>query len=48
MTIRLNPAELTDSIVMYTAQNNDGVGDFAALTIKDRHLEFRFDAGSGM
>ncbi|XP_034241184.1 basement membrane-specific heparan sulfate proteoglycan core protein-like isoform X2 [Thrips palmi] len=47
MTLRLNPAELSDSLVMYTAQNDDGTGDFAALSIKDRHLEFRFDAGTG-
>lgn len=47
MTLRLNPADLTDSLVMYTAQHEDGSGDFAALSIKDRHLEFRFDAGTG-
>lgn len=47
MTLRLNPADLTDSLVMYTAQNDDGSGDFAALSVKDRHLEFRFDAGTG-
>lgn len=47
MTLRINPTELKDSLVMYTAQNDDGTGDFAALSIKDRHLEFRFDAGTG-
>ena len=32
---------------MYAAQSGDGQGDFASVAIKDQHLEFRFDTGSG-
>ena len=32
---------------MYSAQGDDGQGDFAAVTVKEGHLEFRFDTGSG-
>ncbi|XP_052124491.1 basement membrane-specific heparan sulfate proteoglycan core protein isoform X6 [Frankliniella occidentalis] len=47
MTLRINPADVKDALVMYSAQNDDGSGDFAALSIRDRHFEFRFDAGTG-
>ena len=33
---------------MYAAQSGDGQGDFASVGIKDQHLEFRFDTGSGI
>jgi hypothetical protein len=32
---------------MYCAEREDGYGDFASIAIKDEHLEFRFDTGSG-
>ena len=34
--------------MMYAAQSGDGQGDFASVGIKDQHLEFRFDTGSGI
>ena len=37
-----------DGILMYVSQSDEGLGDFAAVIIKDRHVEFRFDVGSGM
>lgn len=43
-----NPADSGDGILMYCSQNDEGLGDFAALVIKDRHVEFRFDIGSGI
>ena len=33
---------------MYCSQSDEGLGDFAALVIKDRVVEFRYDVGSGM
>ncbi|CAG5125030.1 unnamed protein product, partial [Candidula unifasciata] len=38
---------LDDGIILYNAQRQDGRQDFIAIVIKDRHLEFRFDTGSG-
>jgi len=28
-------------VLLYTGQSSDGVGDFMALVINDRHIEFR-------
>ena len=47
MKFRINPPEVNDGILMYAAQSDDGQGDFASLAVKDKHLEFRFDTGSG-
>jgi len=43
-----NPADTGDGILMYCSQSDEGLGDFAALAIKDKHVEFRFDIGSGI
>lgn len=43
-----NPADTGDGILMYNSQSDEGFGDFAALVIKNRHVEFRFDIGSGV
>ncbi|XP_020284899.1 basement membrane-specific heparan sulfate proteoglycan core protein-like [Pseudomyrmex gracilis] len=43
-----NPADSGDGILMYCSQSDEGLGDFAALIIKDKHVEFRYDIGSGM
>ena len=32
---------------MYCSQSTNGQGDFASITIKSGHVEFRFDTGSG-
>ncbi|XP_075211994.1 terribly reduced optic lobes isoform X4 [Lycorma delicatula] len=47
MALKLNPATTSDSILLYSAQNDYGLGDFVSLSIKDQHIEFRFDTGSG-
>ncbi len=36
-----------DAILLYTAQGRDGYGDFISIAVKDKHVEFRFDSGSG-
>lgn len=43
-----NPVDTGDGVLMYCSQSDEGLGDFAALVIKDRHVEFRFDIGSGV
>ncbi|KAL1455510.1 hypothetical protein WDU94_009600 [Cyamophila willieti] len=48
LTMRLNPRDLKDGIVLYSGQSDDGLGDFISLAIKDKHMEFRFDTGSGL
>ncbi|XP_070153239.1 basement membrane-specific heparan sulfate proteoglycan core protein isoform X5 [Polyergus mexicanus] len=48
VTMSFNPMDSGDGILMYCSQNDEGLGDFAALIIKDKHIEFRFDIGSGM
>ncbi|XP_037075728.1 basement membrane-specific heparan sulfate proteoglycan core protein-like isoform X4 [Pollicipes pollicipes] len=43
----LKPEKVEDGLLLYAAQNDQGQGDFVALTIKDRHVEFRYDTGTG-
>ena len=45
--MKFKATEVKDSLLMYGAKSSDGKGDFASLAIKDGHLEFRFDTGSG-
>jgi hypothetical protein len=40
-------ASTEDGLLLYSANADDGVGDFLSLAIKDGHIEFRFDSGSG-
>ena len=44
---RISDPDVSDGLLMYAAQSGDGQGDFASVAIKDQHLEFRFDTGSG-
>ena len=44
---RVSDPDVSDGVLMYAAQSGDGQGDFASVSIKDQHLEFRFDTGSG-
>ncbi|XP_057332116.1 basement membrane-specific heparan sulfate proteoglycan core protein isoform X8 [Microplitis mediator] len=48
LTMNFNPSDNGDGILMYCSQSDEGHGDFIALVIKDRLVEFRFDIGSGM
>ncbi|XP_043503640.1 basement membrane-specific heparan sulfate proteoglycan core protein isoform X1 [Polistes fuscatus] len=48
IAMNFNPTDEGDGILIYCSQNDEGVGDFAALIIKDKHVEFCYDVGSGM
>ncbi|XP_065579048.1 basement membrane-specific heparan sulfate proteoglycan core protein-like isoform X5 [Artemia franciscana] len=45
--IKFKTNDLKDSVILYCGQNSDGQGDFVSIAIKDGHVEFRFDTGSG-
>lgn len=47
MALKFNPADISDSILLYSSQNDYGLGAFVSISIKDKHVEFRFDSGSG-
>ncbi|XP_014607947.1 PREDICTED: basement membrane-specific heparan sulfate proteoglycan core protein isoform X7 [Polistes canadensis] len=48
IAMNFNPTDEGDGILIYCSQSEEGVGDFAALIIKDKHVEFCYDVGSGM
>ena len=39
--------ELKDGLLMYSAQNEQGDGDFTSLALRNKKLEFRFNTGTG-
>lgn len=41
MSLKINPSSLADGVILYAAQNNQGIGQFMSLTLKNRQLEFR-------
>jgi dystroglycan 1 len=47
MAMKVKPETVEDGLLMYSAQSNNGDGDFTALSIKDGHLEFQYDTGTG-
>ena len=47
LAFKFKAKETKDGILFYCAQEEGGQGDFASVAIKDKHLEFRFDTGSG-
>jgi Laminin G domain. len=47
VSLRLNPRDVRDGIILYSGQSDDGLGDFISLAIREKHMEFRFDTGSG-
>jgi len=47
MGMRVKPENTEDGVLMYSSQSNNGDGDYTALSLKDGHLEFQFDTGSG-
>ncbi|XP_054159296.1 basement membrane-specific heparan sulfate proteoglycan core protein-like isoform X2 [Oppia nitens] len=46
-SLKIKPKKLENGFILYSAQNNDGRGDFISLAIKNESIEFRFDLGSG-
>ena len=47
LKIKLKPKKIEDGLIVYSAQNHDGQGDFTSIAIKNKTIEFRFDTGSG-
>ncbi|XP_072390118.1 basement membrane-specific heparan sulfate proteoglycan core protein isoform X27 [Diabrotica undecimpunctata] len=48
LTLKVKPNNLEDGILLYCGESEEGYGNFISLAIRDRHLEFRFDAGNGV
>lgn len=47
MNLKIKPRSLQDGVLLYCGESEEGYGHFTSLTLKDKHLEFRFDVGSG-
>lgn len=46
ISLKINPSSLTDGVILYAAQNHQGIGQFMSLTLKNRQIEFRYTIGS--
>lgn len=46
--LSFKPDDDGDCVLIYCAQTEEGLGDFIAVVIKDKHVELRFDIGSGL
>lgn len=44
--LKIRPENLNDSVILYIAESDTANGDFAALILKNRHLEFKFMTGA--
>lgn len=42
------PSSYDDALLAYVAESEKGNGDFAAVVLKDRHVEFRFSTGASL
>ncbi|XP_046397627.1 basement membrane-specific heparan sulfate proteoglycan core protein-like isoform X3 [Ischnura elegans] len=47
LNVQVKPRQLSDGLLLYCAQSEDGVGDFTSLTLNNGRVEFRYDVGSG-
>ena len=47
LEIKVKPKKLEDGLIVYSAQNHEGQGDFTSLAIRNKSVEFRYDTGSG-
>nr|CAD7195790.1 unnamed protein product [Timema douglasi] len=47
LSLKFNPTDADDALLLYCAQDEDGNGDYTSLAIRDKRLEFKFDTGSG-
>lgn len=47
VSLKVKPSDLNDGILLYSGETEEGHGDFVSLAIRDRRIEFRFDAGNG-
>nr|QBP17600.1 heparan sulfate proteoglycan [Recilia dorsalis] len=48
ISLKFNPSDYSNGLLLYCSENDDGTGDFISLSIRDRHLEFKFESGSGV
>ncbi|XP_044751334.1 basement membrane-specific heparan sulfate proteoglycan core protein isoform X8 [Coccinella septempunctata] len=46
-SMKFKPNSTEDGVLLYCGETEEGYGDFASLTMKDQHVEFRFDVGNG-
>ncbi|XP_050533162.1 basement membrane-specific heparan sulfate proteoglycan core protein-like isoform X14 [Daktulosphaira vitifoliae] len=42
VTLKINPATLDDGVILYAAQNVQGIGQYMAVTLKNQQIEFRY------
>ncbi|KAG5900605.1 hypothetical protein JTB14_017460 [Gonioctena quinquepunctata] len=47
ITLKIKPNSLEDGVLLYCSETEEGHGDFMSLAVRDKHLEFRFDSGTG-
>ncbi|KAJ8950522.1 hypothetical protein NQ318_015266 [Aromia moschata] len=47
LSMRVKVNDVSDGVLLYCSETEEGHGDFISLAVHDRHLEFRFDAGNG-
>lgn len=47
MNLKIKPRDLNDGVLLYCGESEEGYGHFTSLALKNKHLEFRFDVGSG-
>lgn len=45
--MKVKPSDVSDGILLYAGETEEGDGEFASLAIRNRHIEFRFDNGTG-
>ncbi|KAJ8979364.1 hypothetical protein NQ317_002953 [Molorchus minor] len=48
VSLKVKPNNFNDGVLLYCSETEEGHGDFFSLAIRDRHLEFIFDAGNGL
>lgn len=46
INFNVRPENDKDSVILYVSESDQGSGDFAAVVIKDKHYEFRFNTGA--
>ncbi|CAG7838540.1 unnamed protein product [Allacma fusca] len=47
MAMKIKPETDADGLLMYCSQTEEGNGDYTALAIRDKYVEFQYDTGSG-
>lgn len=47
ISLKMKPKDQSDGILLYSGEEDNGVGNFISLAIRNKHLEFSFDYGNG-